>query len=227
MLFNTKKFIKSKICNWLASRPIKTKKIVVASTGRAGSTMLADAICESILSVKLGRQKSGGLVDKILKSAFFSYVPRLESVKKSNSIVLKTHDIWNDTFSDDALFIFIHGDPLDSVLSVVQMTERYGMDWFNRHQYHLRASGNFQDLYTEDVLNYRGQLQSWLTTKNSNVFVVAYEDLWMKKEDIANFVGFELYLPIQKDRSEKTIPDAVNFKMFDELRELRHRLSER
>lgn len=199
---------------------LRGRKIVIASNGRAGSTMLFEAIADAFVSQKCGLdlQSRPG---KILREICFDFVPRLQDIRKSRAKIIKTHDLWEQSCADVALYIFVHGDPLEAALSVEQMTDEYGKQWFRQHQYNLRGQGEVADLYQQDVLNYRQQLTSWLQANHANVLTLAYEELWSRRDDISGFVGFDVALPQKRARREKTLPKSLNKALFDDLSRLR------
>jgi len=198
----------------------KYPRVVVASTGRSGSTMLFDAIAAS-----MGRGCLGGLydkkiinttVDKVLKG----FVLRLNSLSNSPCMVCKTHDIapGQEDVLPGVKYIFIYGDPLDSALSVKSMVAKNGESWFYQHLYHLRGEGALEDLFEKDVLNYEGQIKSWLAMRSGSVLCIDYDDLWDERDKLSDFLGFEVILPEKRERVEKVLPDVINGDMFDYLR---------
>jgi len=197
--------------------------IVVASTGRAGSTMLFNSIIESYIEnqCKISlKSKSGGF----LLNNCSLYLDRLEDLDNFSYAIYKTHDQWNSTFSDRAKYIFLHSDPYESAQSVEKKVNKDGLDWFIEHQKHLRAFGDFNDIYKGDVLNYRGQIKSWLDKKQKNVLCIAYEDIWSHIGEISMFVGFDVNLPEYKERSILEKYNKINLEFFSDLQKLRNSL---
>lgn len=179
--------------------------------------MLFDAITKGWVRHKLG-SRAEGFLGSFVEQSCSGVVSRMADVSRSHFVVNKTHDVFTDV--PDCKFVFVHGDPLESALSVQTMVQREGIEWFHEHQFHLRASGNFEDLFSRDVLNYAGQIKSWLSARRPNVLVVAYETLWEKQHDLEAFLGFSIRMPEKRDRSPKTRPAHINAKLFEELRNL-------
>jgi hypothetical protein len=200
------------------------KKIIVASNGRAGSSMLFLSIAKSFIKNKC-RLSMGSYLGQRLYSLAAGYIVRLNEIESSPFVVCKTHDVLEQELSDDVLYIFVHGDPLDSALSVQQVVNEEGLEWFKLHQYNLKASGSYDSLFTEDVLNYRQQLESWFGVESKNVLCLAYEDIWDRIEELSEFIGFEIELPKRRERKIKLPPAKINTKLFDELRQLRFDLT--
>jgi hypothetical protein len=193
------------------------QKIVIASTGRAGSTVLFDTIRKGLICDRLG-PFARGTFGAYVEESCSGFVARMADIPKSPFVVYKTHDIFTNL--PDCKFIFVHGDPLDSAMSVQKMVKREGIEWFHTHQYNLSATGEYDDLFDKDVLNFAGQVRSWMGARRGNVFIVAYADLWEKQVDLGAFLGFPICLPERRERSPKTLPTNINAKLFEQLRGL-------
>ena len=98
------------------------------------------------------------------------------------------------------------------------MTEKHGMQWFEDHLYHLNSPGEFSDLYQKDVLNYERQLRSWSQGSDRQVFIVQYEDLWDRVDDLSAFLNIPVSLPERRPRAPKSLPESINIELFDHLR---------
>lgn len=203
----------------------KSPKIVVASSGRAGSTMLYDALTDSLLLSRFGVSQKYR-VGRALKRYVAGHVYSLDKLNDSPFVICKTHDLQMNAPKGRYKYIFIYGDPLESALSVEKMVNKAGKLWFYEHQKHLRASGSYADLYDHDVLNYRNQLTGWLNSSRDDLLCMDYEDLWEKRNELSRFVGFEVDLPVRKQRDIKAKPDRINNKLFDELKKLKEILKE-
>ncbi len=179
--------------------------------------MLFDAITKAWVRHKLG-SRADGILGSFVEESCSGVVPRIADVCRTHFVVNKTHDVFTDV--PGCKFVFVHGDPLDSALSVQAVVRREGMEWFHEHQFHLHAGGKFEDLFDKDVLNFSGQIKSWLNARRPNVFVVAYDSLWEKQQELEAFLGFSICLPERRDRSPKTRPAHINEKLFEELRGL-------
>jgi hypothetical protein len=198
-------------------------KIVIASTGRAGSTMLFQAIADSLVQTRFGVSPESS-IGKLIKRMCMGYVDRIKSLPSETCVVCKTHDTYENPAKMCAKYIFVYGDPLDSAMSVEQVVEKKGQEWFVLHQFHLKANGEYRDLYNKDVLNYQGQLETWLATTDANVLCIEYDELWSKNELLSKFIGFDIILPVRRPRIDKPKKHSVNEKLFDRLRKVKEKL---
>lgn len=198
-------------------------KIVIASTGRAGSTMLFDVIADSMIERRLHLRPTNPF-SRAIKKICTGYVYRLNDLPDETSLICKTHDVCENAPTTGFKYIFIYGDPLDSAMSVEQMVRKFGHDWFLSHQKNLRAFGEFSELYEKDVLNYEGQLTSWLPQRSSRILCIDYDDLWSEEGRLSEFVGFSVKLPTRRTRQEKPQKSQINMALFSELRGLKNLL---
>ncbi|HEY0720249.1 MAG TPA: hypothetical protein VGE50_03245 [Gammaproteobacteria bacterium] len=213
-----KKTIKA-LLRWVLFR--NEEKIVVASNGRAGSTMLFEAITRSYIQHRFHLNSTSYIGDKLAKLAS-NYCDRLADIRKTNAAVIKTHALWDGCAEPGVKYLFVHGDPLDSALSVAGMVDKLGEDWFKEHLYHLESKGGeLVDLFQSDVLNYENEIVSWSGAKDDAVLCVAYEQLWEMVSKISEHVGFDVRLPEFIPRPVKASKVAVNQPLFDELRRIR------
>lgn len=200
-------------------------KIVIASSGRSGSTMLFNSIADSLIKQRFNIMPNG-IIWKIVKRQCSGFVDRIDNLSSSSYTVCKTHDLFENPQISSTKYIFIYGDPLESAMSVEQVVENYGEGWFRQHQYHLKAKGFYCDLYEKDVLNYEGQLISWLSQSEENVLCIDYLDLWEKVHVLSHFLGFEINLPPKLPRNPKTSNSKINYALFARLRDLKVRFKE-
>lgn len=198
---------------------LSPKPVVVSSTGRAGSTMLFDALRLGFIRSRYGVDESS-LIGSFLLKLSSVYSDRLSDVAGSPFPVHKTHALYDPKYRDMARYVFIYGDPLESAQSVELMMRKEGMEWFEKHLDHLESSGAFPELYQRDILRFEDQLRSWMGVSRESVFVVSYEDLWDKQAEIARFVGFDFVLPDRRPRTKKEAPENYNTELFDRLRAL-------
>ena len=195
-------------------------KIIIASTGRSGSTMLFNAVADSLIMHRLHIAPHTPIAN-FIKRLSTGYVDRIKTLPEKPYLIIKTHDICDLPPETNYKYIFVYGDSLESALSVEQMVEKKGQQWFSDHQYHLRAFGDHQDLFQKDVLAYQKQLESWLTQSEPNIVCVYYDELWDKSERFSDLLGFKVQLPPQRQRSKKPYKDNVNEQLFKRLDELR------
>jgi hypothetical protein len=195
----------------------KNVRIVVASTGRSGSTMLFNAISSSFIDNNHKRIVSC-LGRSFLKKLCSGYLDRIQDIGLFSPTILKTHDLIDTSQIDKAKFIFVYADPLDSAQSVEKVVQEKGLIWFEEHQYHLRGSGEYKDLYEKDVLNFENQIKTWTNVNSDRVMIIRYEELWDRVDELSDFVGFPVNLPERRERSPKKPPASYNTKLFARLR---------
>jgi hypothetical protein len=201
------------------------ERVVVASTGRNGSTMLHEALAEGFVRHRFGRL-AGPSVGRELARLSKRFVDRLVDVPKFPEPIQKTHDLYDDAAPPSAKYIFVYGDPLEAAQSVESMVAARGEIWLERHLFHLRSSGLLSELYRRDILNYEKQLGCWMGRYRSNVLPVHYDDLWRRTDEIAEFVGFPLTLPARVTRTPKAEPKLIDEALFERLREVQERYSQ-
>lgn len=187
--------------------------------------MLFVAIADSLIADRF-RAGPGGFVANSIKRLCAGYVDRISELSNAPCFVCKTHDAYENPPKGNHKYVFVYGDPLDSAMSVEQVVKENGLDWFALHQYHLKANGSYSDLYEKDVLNYRGQIESWLKQgNNKNVFCVDYEDLWDEKARLSNFLGINVELPARRPRVDKPGRE-INKDLFDKLRDFKEKMKQ-
>lgn len=219
---STKNAIRNLIC---ASVFNGNGRIVVASTGRAGSTMVFNSVARSLIRHRFRLDPDRG-VGRNLWRVCAGFAPRLADLNTPYPLVAKTHDLYEDPPADkDTRFIFVHGDPLESALSVRRRVDQFGESWFRQHQLHLRAEGDLSNIFQEDVLNYEAQMRSWLLCDDPRVFCVELDALWDYQDALSSHIGFTLELEPRRTRSEKSEAVSVNHALFERLRALSEELS--
>lgn len=201
--------------------------IVVASSGRSGSTMLYNAILAAqvrkndfvskIIGMQLTKKIIGGFIVNLSSSSCY-YV----------CSVCKTHSLANRQLTECGnKYIFIYGDPLESISSVISVKNKLGGEWFKRHQKHLSAKGDFSEIFDKDVTNYIGQIDSWKGARGDNVLIIDYKDLWDKAEEISDFVGFAVELPAfskrlsSKDYVDSKINSSFSKKLYSAYKSIK------
>lgn len=202
------------------------QKIVVASTGRSGSTILHEAIRNGMVRACCPRIRNPFLLRKLNKLAG-GFTPRIANVHSDPTPVQKTHDQFDPRYAYDAKYVFVYGDPLESALSVKRMYESAGQGWFENHIRNLNSEGHIEELFTRDILNYERQLNSWQQGDVGRVLLLRYEQLWDRVDSISAFVGFPVMLPMHRERNT-ILPDNVdNPALFEYLRSIMLSLDER
>lgn len=198
-------------------------RIVIASTGRAGSTMLFDAIAVNLVKQRFRISRKSRISD-FLKWFSTGYIDRIENLPDEPYLISKTHDLFSGSWGSGYKFIFIYGDPLESALSVEKMVKNEGQQWFLEHQFHLRANGDYDDLFQKDVLAYQAQLENWLAQRDRNIVCIDFDDLWNNEERLSDLLGFEVELPKKRPRCEKSQISSINEELFEFLRNVKSRL---
>lgn len=196
--------------------------IVVASSGRSGSTMLTISITQSLIEQRF---KVAPLwVKRWLVPRSNVFISRLSASRLQSFPVIKTHDL-RDNAGIQAKYIFVYGDPLESALSAHDMGKKIGVTWTDEHIYNLHGHGTPFEILDRDVLNYEGQLKSWGSAED--VFIVHFEDLWNKTAELSAFVGFPVQLPQKRDRTVKNNLQPYNKELFSRLKNLEGALRKR
>lgn len=192
------------------------EKIIVASNGRSGSTMLCESIAEG-----LARQRFGpGLVSRFsefLCEVAIEFAPRLQMISPFSAPIIKTHDRPDNSSEIYGKVIFVFGDPLESALSTWLRIKRDGYIWFHEHLYHLRADARCGRLLESDLLGFKEQCRLWNASPRNSVLLVPFDELWDRQSEISQFLGFRIELPNRKTRRPKPPLSKINKEIFDEL----------
>lgn len=165
--------------------------IVVASTGRNGSTLLYKSIVSAMASNKIER---------------LLFAQSMWNLKKSKNYrpngVYKTHDL--PTLVNGVRYVFIYGDPIESSVSVFRRTLIDGNSWLKLHCENLGYSGkkDLSVIFQKDILNYKEQMHQWCSIKNPNVLCLDINQLWADKKLLEVFLQVQLTLPTKRQRSE-------------------------
>ncbi|GGB26460.1 hypothetical protein [Allosediminivita pacifica] len=190
---------------FVQSLPTKRDAIVVASFGRAGSTLVYDAVAEAMAQHRY--HAAGGLSLKVAKDEAFDLGAR----KLRPGVVYKTHD-YPDVLSGKknvrALFLF--GSAEEAALSVHAQKAARSEDWVKLHFEHLRRPYRYDDLLQEDVLGFRDQCVAWMSFEGVPVLCLRYEGLWDNIDTISEFCGLDVRLPKRRERAPKKVePEAL------------------
>jgi hypothetical protein len=188
-------------------------KIVIASTGRAGSTLLTEAIADAFIIKRYSWLPNG--LKRWLRKQSLVYVDRLSHIDSHTAPVIKTHDLPLERCGHNIKYIFVYGNPLDSALSVEAQMRVHGRIWGEEHIYHLRGSGEPEYLLEADVLNYEKQMESWCSSED--VYIVHYDDLWDAVPSMSDFTNLPIDLPQRKQRKKTDNPAHFNRGLFDRL----------
>lgn len=170
------------------------KKYIIASTGRAGSTMLFNSTINSFRK-KFRIPNFGRVFDNVYGT--FVECPNLS---KKFQPIYKTHCLPQEIDFNQVRTLFVYSCPIENVKSVYLRTGKDGIDWFHEHQKNLRGVGDFTDLFGDDVLNYKTQIRHWLSIKHENCRVINFRDLWGKQIELSKFLDLNLELPRKRPR---------------------------
>ncbi len=174
--------------------------IVIASIGRSGSTVLYKSI--------LG-PRQGFLSRKLRKRDSFQQDLAKETMRPG--AIIKTHDFPEPLLrrSEKIKVVFCFGSALEAALSVYGKSIRNDQGWIRNHLEHLHATGGIEDLLSVDILRMGEQILSWATFQAVPVLCVKYDALWSNQEEIGEFCGRTLELPVRKGRTPKDYPEEI------------------
>lgn len=198
--------------------------IVIASTGRAASTMMAKSIAFSLVLNRYSYLPSWMQVGLVALSK--SYFDRLSDIDAFNcSPVIKTHDLYDDSLRKKFKYVFVYGDPLDSAASAMRQGVLHGSNWLSKHIFHLCGRGSADQVAQKDVLNYEAQILAW---QKSPAFSIHYSEIRARNDDLSRYLGFPLKLPPRRVRAENNFPSSVhvNLELFEQLRIVEKRFND-
>lgn len=179
------------------------KKIIVAGTGRMGTSLLCNAIGESLRKKNFFINLAFNL--KLTKNYPIDFIKNFEDIRNSKTNLIKTHDLINSSnlnIINNSLFIFVYGNPLHSLYSVNKILMDGKIDWVKDHLSNLKTNKiEIKRLGLYDSLNYENQIKCYLRFINhENFFFINYNDLWKKKKSIEEFISLKLNYPSFKKR---------------------------
>lgn len=175
----------------------KWRPYVVASMGRAGSTLVFEALVKGLAMQRFGPLGNRYGVRRIVQSWAFD----LGKTNLIGGVVYKTHDFPSTTLAAaDPKIVYVFGMASTAAVSVFSCLERYGPSWTDRHLAHLRANGPLEQIWTSDILRIEDQIEAWTNLQNMDVMAVRYESLWDHEKTISDFVEFSISLPARRER---------------------------
>lgn len=186
----------------LGAQALPTSKdgLVVASFGRAGSTLVYDALAEGMARHRFGRESDTAL--RIVKDGAFD----LGAQTLRPGVVYKTHDYPEILAGRSNLrAVFLFGSAVDAALSVHAQKEARSEAWVREHFEHLRRPYRYDELLKEDVLGFRDQCVAWMGFEEIPVLCLRYEGLWDNAETISEFCGLDVRLPERRARAPKQV----------------------
>jgi len=167
---------------------------LVASNGRSASTMLTNAIADSLLLSH--RFPSRTLVRRFARKPTRHHL--------APGTVVKTHADFAPEFdSASCKSVYIFGDPRDSVASVHHALSTRGEAWVRRHLRNLDSGDKVADLLNRDALRQYENMKSW-TQGDNGALKIRYESLWENVEEIRDYLCMpDLELPKRVARQSK------------------------
>ncbi len=184
--------------------PSQKDAILVASFGRAGSTLIYDAVNEAMARSRFGISASA--FQKITRDVAMD----LPNCELRSGVVYKTHD-YPDSLAgrQKVRGIFLFGSAEEAALSVHAQKAARSEDWVKLHFEHLRRPYRYDDLLQEDVLGFRDQCVAWMSFEGVPVLCLRYEGLWDNLDKISEFCGLDVRLPERRERAPKKVEPEV------------------
>lgn len=190
---------------FLQTLPTDKDALVVASFGRAGSTLIYDALVDAMARRRFGM--AHGVLHKAVEDRAFGlgYSPLRPGV------IYKTHAHPTPLIGRRRVrAVFLFGSAVDAALSVHAQKDLRGEDWVKMHFEHLHRPYRYDDLLKADVLGIRDQCIAWMGFEDVPVLCMRYEGLWDNARQLSEFCGLEVKLPTRRARTPKVIsPDAM------------------
>lgn len=218
---NLKNFTK-KLSFYLLSKSSDNNKIVVASNDSAGLTMLFLEIQKSFI-------KENIYFSKILLRYFKNkpylegpcgeFLVSLEDLNNATFPIIKTHSTPHEN-NKSSKYIFVYSDPLSSAISVYNTVLKEGIDFYLSHLKHLNSIGLFERIFHEDTLNYEKQLTKWKRQSDSNLLLIKLPEIWSRKTEIEDFLGFRINLPAEREQRKLADDFKINSELFKKLNDL-------
>ena len=178
--------------------------LVVASTGRSGSTLVYDALVEAVQRERFGT--TAGHRARLVPDVAWSLG---EKVFRGGA-VYKTHDYPRALAGQNNVkVVFVFDLASEIALSVLKCRETEGDDWISEHLDHLKAPGRFDDILETDILGILPQMRAWTKFTGVPVLCVRYEGIWENLSAIREFTGLSVGLPERRDRTPKRFSDDV------------------
>lgn len=178
------------------------RPILIASAGRAGSSMLFDAVVGQVVvqDVRRGaRRIVGGLglgawIGRSISS--FAVQPSSRDIRAFR--VIKTHAGAGTISSDVGLrAIFTHAPSEHTTASLMRQVDREGSAWIDRHAYHLGHRGSPVDFIVSHARILEDQETGWKMRRDT--LSVPLDRLWEQREQIASWLGLDdLPLPTRR-----------------------------
>ena len=186
--------------------------VLVASIGRSGSTLLYDAVSKSAANIL---NISDERLARSLKCESWDLSKRDKFI---NGCVYKTHDFpYKHINSKKLKILYVHDKPSNIIISVNNQIAKEGINWLEHHLYNLRSKKDPAFFLKEEIFDIKNHLIKWKEYKGANILFVGYEDLWQRKGDIEEFLGYTVDLPKKKERKSTLNCSASKLKEIREF----------
>lgn len=178
----------------------KESSVLLASMGRSGSTVLFES---AVSTMHEGRDR----FFSTRRSLSQDFVWTLKNARFETGKVYKTHDFPDHLEAPDHLkVIYVFGDPLDIVRSVLSCEEKRGIAWIEEHFLHLKAAfEDYAHIFDKDVLRMGDQIDAWLRPQKFRLLTVKYDAIWEHEQGIADFLELPIKLPVRQPRESSDV----------------------
>ena len=193
--------------------------IVVASCGRSGSTMLTESLALS--SIEYGV----GYIEKKMADAVTKWDWDLKTENLERGYIHKTHDYPPKSIEiEGAKFIYVYADPYEVVYSTIRKSREEGQEWIREHAKHMKSEiCSVEEIIKADALGLENNFDAWRNISSKNVMILNYENIWNRRGEISEFVGYDVKIPKKKERrSSKGIVSEKEQKMIKKVYESMH-----
>ena len=185
---------------------------VVASMGRAGSTLVYDSLAAAASRKYLSPLGSRLAGSYKLSGSYKKCAWDLSATPLIDGVVHKTHDVpGNLRAKRPVKCVFTFCSASDSAISVyLRSQRRNGQRWIDAHFENLGADGPVEDLFRRDVLRLQRQIEAWSSAAHLDVLAMRYEAMWDHVDTLSAFVGFPVSLPpFRERRTRQADPQIV------------------
>lgn len=193
--------------------------IVVASCGRSGSTMLTESLALS--SIEYGV----GYIEKKMADAVTKWDWDLKTENLERGYIHKTHDYPPKSIEiEGAKFIYVYADPYEVVYSTIRKSREEGQEWIREHAKHMKSEiCSVEEIIKADALGLENNFDAWRNISSKNVMILNYENIWNRRGEISEFVGYDVEIPKKKERrSSKCIVSEKEQKMIKKVYKSMH-----
>jgi len=180
---------------------LRDRPIVLASMSRAGSSMLFRAVQSGWAGARFGPRADA------LKPYIWDYAWRLDETPLIPGVIYKTHDLAQHApRRARPKVLFTYRRATEVALSIAARREREGPKWFARHLAHMRGSGRYEDFLRGDTLGLEAQVDGWFAAAGLDILGMRYDELWNRRAEIEDFLGFSVRLPKRTSSPATVVP---------------------